>query len=278
MKENSIKLVLKIGSMALIRKEDNDIDYNIFARLGSDLKPGMLLVTSGATEIGRLDYMKRNSFELEGDIEQVKTDYSAQGQAILIENYRRFVQPQYSIRQVLVEHQHFNDEEKREHIKNLFLRAPAQNAIPIVNYNDTVSSEENRKMELVYLKNHNNDQEVHECIDNDETASVITELINAPTLLMLTRTDGIYRQSNDPSTLIREIKASSKSELCRKVYELRSSCIGTSRAGSNGAYAKLNFALEAALHGTKAIIGNAKFHVNELVEGNVPCTIIQLTK
>jgi len=30
-----ISLVIKIGSMALIRKEDNDIDYNIFSRLAS---------------------------------------------------------------------------------------------------------------------------------------------------------------------------------------------------------------------------------------------------
>ena len=30
---SGIELVIKIGSMALIRREDNDIDYNIFARL-----------------------------------------------------------------------------------------------------------------------------------------------------------------------------------------------------------------------------------------------------
>ena len=46
-------LVGKIGSMALIRREDADIDYNIFSRLGSELKPGMIWVTSGAAEIGR---------------------------------------------------------------------------------------------------------------------------------------------------------------------------------------------------------------------------------
>ena len=50
-------LVGKIGSMALIRREDADIDYNIFSRLGSELKPGMIWVTSGAAEIGRLAYV-----------------------------------------------------------------------------------------------------------------------------------------------------------------------------------------------------------------------------
>ena len=50
--------VIKIGSMALIRKEDNDLDYNIFARLASELKPGFILVSSGATEIGRIDFLR----------------------------------------------------------------------------------------------------------------------------------------------------------------------------------------------------------------------------
>ena len=138
-------LVGKIGSMALISREDADIDYNIFARLGRELRPGMLWVTSGAAEIGRLDYIKRAGHELDEDTVDAKTDYAAQGQAILMEQYRRFIRPEYSVRQVLVEHQHFNDDEKREHIRRLFLRAKAQGAIPIVNYNDPVSDEENRK-------------------------------------------------------------------------------------------------------------------------------------
>ena len=54
-----IDLVVKIGSMAMIQPGDGTIDYNIFQRLGDDLRPGMALVTSGATEIGRLDYLHR---------------------------------------------------------------------------------------------------------------------------------------------------------------------------------------------------------------------------
>ena len=139
-----IDLVIKIGSMALIRREDNDIDYNIFARLSHQLRPGMILVSSGATEIGRVDYMRRHGEALKGDSEQNKTDYSAQGQAILMETYRRFVRPEFSIRQVLVEHNHFNDPQKRQHLLGLLMRAPEQGAIPIINYNDCVSDEENR--------------------------------------------------------------------------------------------------------------------------------------
>ena len=92
---SQIELVGKIGSMALIRREEKDIDYNIFSRLGAELRPGMIWVSSGAVEIGRLDYIKRTGHELTGNPDEVKTDYSAQGQAILMENYRRFIAGQY---------------------------------------------------------------------------------------------------------------------------------------------------------------------------------------
>ena len=50
----NIDLVVKIGSMALIQKEDSVIDYNVFQRLAMALRPGMILVSSGAAEIGGL--------------------------------------------------------------------------------------------------------------------------------------------------------------------------------------------------------------------------------
>lgn len=70
------ELVGKIGSMALINREIDEIDYNTFSRIGKYLKPGCVWVSSGAVEIGN------------------------------------------SVRQILLEHSHFNDGEKREYIKN----------------------------------------------------------------------------------------------------------------------------------------------------------------
>ena len=235
-------LVGKIGSMALIRPEDNDIDYNILSRIGAELKPGMIWVSSGATEIGRIDYMKRNGGQaLFGATEDIKTDYAAQGQAILMNNYRMFVPAQYSIRQVLVEHGHFNDATKREHIRQLLLRASRQGAIPIVNYNDPVSNEETRRMEILSLRNA--DSGVVECVDNDETAAVISILVRARTLLVLSNIEGVYKDAKDPSTLVQEVCATNAEELERKVEELILSCVGASREGANGAGAKLRYVL-----------------------------------
>ena len=274
-----IELVVKIGSMALIRREDNDIDYNLFSRLGGELRPGMALVSSGATEIGRLDYLKRTGRELTGDPEANKTDYSAQGQAILMETYRRFVRPEYSIRQVLVEHNHFNDPQKRRHLRQLLSHCADQGAIPIINYNDAVSDEENRKLELLQMQQAHPDEQVVECVDNDETAAVVSELMQVRQMVLLTSADGIYRDPKDPSTLVRDVFAADGEELTRMVRELQTHCVGASRAGANGAGAKLEFALRSALQGVSVTIANAKkCRLSDILEGHVPCTRIGIRK
>lgn len=273
---DTLDLVIKIGSMALIRKQDNDIDYNILSRLSAELKPGIALVSSGATEIGRLDYIKRTGRELQGDREAVITDYAAQGQAILMSQYRQFVRPEYSVRQVLVEHTHFNDPAKREHIRQLLLRAAEQGAVPIINYNDPVSAEENRKLELAALRK--NMDTVVECIDNDETAAVIADLVAAKTLVILASTEGIYRNASDPSTLVESVGGVNADELEAGIRALQASCMGASRAGAQGARAKLEYIIPVARRGTTVIIGHSRHRVADLVSGNEPCTRIALTR
>lgn len=269
------ELVGKIGSMALIRKEDRDIDYNIFSRISSELRPGMIWVTSGATEIGRLDYIKRTGCELSGDPEQDKADYAAQGQSILMQNYRQFISPEYGVRQLLVEHTHFNDPDKREHIRRLLIRAAQQKTIPIINYNDPVSDEENRKMELAVRRRQSDN--VVECVDNDETAAVIANLVQARVLVLMTSTEGIYRVPGDPSTLVRDVSGKTVEEVEAAVRSLQESCVGASREGANGAKAKLEYALRSVKGGTQTvIIGHARHHLRDLVDGRVPCTRIGL--
>lgn len=265
-----LDLVVKIGSMALIQREDSAMDYNIFQRLGSSLRPGMILVTSGATEIGRLDYIQRTGHELSGMTEQDKVDYSAQGQTILMNTYRTFIRPEYGLRQVLVEHNHFNDLQRREHIRQLLERAAEQNAIPIINYNDTVSDEEVRKMELASRRAEGG--EVVECVDNDETAEVVAQLVGAKNMILLTSTEGIYLDKDDPGTLVHQVSADTIEAMRGKVTELMGHCAGASRSGANGARAKLAYALRAVEHGTNVIIGHAKYHIDDLLTGRVPCT------
>lgn len=267
-----VELVGKIGSMALINKENNILDYTLIARLSSELRPGYIWVTSGAAETGRLDYIKRNGKELEGSPENVKTDYAAQGQSILMSTYRQYVDSKYSLRQVLVEHQHFNDEQKKEHLKTMLLRSKEQNAIPIVNYNDAVSTEESRRFEIQSLKQKH--KKVVECVDNDETATQIACLVKAETLLILTGTEGIYKDSSDSSTLIKEISGKDVYEVLDNINECENYCKGASRAGANGARAKLEYIKDAVKIGTKVIIASAKYSIKDIISGNVNATRI----
>lgn len=266
------KLVGKIGSMALINKENSILDYTLIARLSGELIPGYIWVTSGAAETGRLDYIKRNGKELSGSPEDIKIDYASQGQSILMETYRRFVDPKYSIRQVLVEHQHFNDDEKREHLKAMLIRCKDQNAIPIVNYNDAVSTEECRRLEIQSLKDKK--KKVVECVDNDETAAQIACLVKAENLLILTSANGIYREPDKPETLIAEISGKDCYEVLDNISECENYCNGASRAGANGAKAKLEYIKDAVKTGTKVIIGSAKYSIKDLLSGKAPATRI----
>lgn len=267
-----VELVGKIGSMALINKENNILDYTLIARLSSELKPGYIWVTSGAAETGRLDYIKRTGKELKGSPEDVKTDYSAQGQSILMSTYRQYVDSRYSLRQVLVEHQHFNDPQKRQHLKELLLRSISQNSIPIINYNDAVSTEESRRFEIQSLKSKN--AKVVECIDNDETASQIACLVKAKTLLILTSTDGIYKNPEDPKSLIEEISGNSIDEVLENITLCENFCKGASRKGANGAKAKLEYVKEAVKMGTKVIIASAKYSIKDVLSGKTVATRI----
>jgi len=270
-----IDLVGKIGSMALIDAKNGDIDYNKFAALGKQLKPGMVWISSGAVEIGRLDFFKRAGAGLTGCVEENKTDYAAQGQAILMQTYRNFIDPKFSIRQILVEHSHFNDDEKRAHIEGLIKRAAAQGAIPIINYNDAVSSEENRKFEIDALRKKN--VNAHELVDNDETAAQIACLVKAKTLLILSTLDGIYADIKDPKSLIREISGKSTDEVHKKIDVLKMNCKGASRAGAGGAAAKLEYIKPCLARGTRVIIACAAYGIDDVLAGRVPSTAIFCT-
>lgn len=267
-----IELVGKIGSMALIDSPHHSIDYNRFARLSRQLKPGMIWVSSGATEIGRLDYMMRSGEELRGNADEVKMDYASQGQTVLMQNYRNFIDARYSVRQVLVEHGHFNDAAKRENIKNMLLRAPSQNAIPIINYNDAVSCEENRKMEIRELKSERGS--IVELVDNDETAAQIACLVKAKTLLIFSTLNGIYGDVTREETLIREISAPTAAEVLEKIDKAKTFCSGASRSGANGAGAKLEYIKPCVEAGVRVIISGADYDIDEILCGKAPATRI----
>ena len=270
-----VELVGKVGSMALVNKDFNDINYNVLAFISRQLHPGMIWVSSGAAEIGRIDYLRRNGKQLDGDNELNKTDYAAQGQAILMQEYRRYINPSYGVRQVLVEHQHFNNEKKRALLKDLLLRCPAQGAIPIINYNDPLSSEEIVKLEIRALTQSGmRESQVVHCLDNDETASQVACLVKCRRLIIFTSTLGIYAKAGDESTLIREISGKDVYEVIENVTECQKLCVGASRQGANGAGAKLEYIKAPVANGTEVFIASPVFSIADIIKGVAPSTRI----
>ena len=111
-----------------------------------------------------------------------------------------------------------------------------------------------------------------ECVDNDETAVVVSRLVGAERLVILTSTEGIYRDPKDPSTLIQEVRGSDAEEIDAKIDEMLAYCHGASRQGANGAKAKLLFAKRALEEGTDVIIASAAHRLTDIMAGRVRCT------
>lgn len=269
-------IVVKVGSMALVNSNGDGIDYNVISQLSHDLNEHTILVTSGAAVVGKLDFKNRNGYVLDEENPYYKADYASQGQTILMNLYREFLNPKFSLRQVLVEHQHFNDKDKREHLKGLLQRCSSQNAVAVINYNDCISSEECRKMEINLLRQKSGD--VVECIDNDETATQIAMLTNAKKLVLLTLLDGIYLDKNDPQSLVNELTAPTKESLLQKINELQTHCQGASRKGANGAFAKLEYAKQAVKNDIDVIIASSKYKLKDILQNQVPNTHIFIRK
>ena len=86
--------------------------------------------------------------------------------------------------------------------------------------------------------------------------------------------DGIYLNPDDETTLVQTIGGKDAYELTENIEEHKKYCIGASRAGANGARAKLEYVKDAAAQGTTIYIANAKYSIAEVLSDSVPCTKI----
>ena len=111
-------------------------------------------------------------------------------------------------------------------------------------------------------------------MDNDETASQIACLVKAKTLLILTSTEGIYKDSKNPNTLIESISGKDVYEVLENINECENYCSGSSRVGANGAKAKLEYVKDAVKQGTTVIIASAKHTLKDILSGKARATRI----
>ena len=134
-----------------------------------------IVVTSGAIAAGR---EKLGMTERPRTV-ALKQAAAAVGQTSLMRAYERaFEKRGRHVAQLLLTHDDFESRERYVNARNTLLALLARGIVPIVNENDTVATEEIRLG------------------DNDHLATLVTQMIGADLLILLTDSDGL--QTKDP--------------------------------------------------------------------------------
>lgn len=179
------KIVIKVGTR-LLTYETGKLNLGIIEKLVremADLKnqgKDVVLVSSGAVGagIGRLG-LKRKPVSI-----QERQAVAAIGQGLLIQFYEKlFAEYGHMVAQVLLTREDLENRKRYINSRNTLLHLLKFGAIPIVNENDTISTEE------------------IEFGDNDRLSALVATLIDADLLVILTDINGLYTANPrlDPS-------------------------------------------------------------------------------
>lgn len=231
------RIVIKIGTSSLTypngRLNFTRIEHlcNVIAALKKSDKQ-IVLVSSGsiAVGVGKLGYKKRPS-TIPG-----KQAAAALGQAILAKIYRKFFDKhEIHVGQILLTYDVIKDAEKHQNAENTFAKLLEIGAVPIVNENDTVATDE------------------IEIGDNDRLSAMVAGLCNADLLIMLSDIDGFFTE--DP----RKNPNAKRISVITEVDERISASAGTagSSFGTGGMSTKIIAVQMCHEHGIDTIIANA---------------------
>lgn len=248
------RIVVKVGSSSLIHKETNKLDLRkleVLVRELSDLHnqgKDVVLVTSGAVAVGA------SALGFHGKPEELKQKQacSAVGQAKLMMIYQKlFAEYNQVAAQILMTKSTMVNNLNRRNARNTFEELLNVGAIPIVNENDSISSYELEMMESFG--------------DNDTLSAVITGLIGADLLILLSDIDGLF--TDDPNS-------NPDAEFIHVVEKLDEKLLSMgkgpkSKVGTGGMATKLTAAEIATAAGADMVIANgADFHIiHKIVEG-----------
>src|SRR5512140_1130318 len=139
-----------------------------------------VVVTSGAIAAGR----EKLGMTGRHRTEALKPAAAAVGQTSLMRAYERaFEKRGRHVAQLLLTHEDFEDRERYVNARNTLLTLLSRGIVPIVNENDTVATEEMR------LEGGGGGA-------NDHLATLVTQMIGADLLILLTDSDGLF--TKDP--------------------------------------------------------------------------------
>ncbi|WP_122638560.1 glutamate 5-kinase [Romboutsia sp. Marseille-P6047] len=236
------RIVVKVGTSTLTYDNGN-INLNRIEKLTrvlSDIVNSgkeVTLVSSGAIGVG---VSKLNLKEKPKDIRE-KQALSAVGQCELMHIYSKFFgEYSHTVGQVLLTRDVIEDDRIKNNVCNTFDILLEKKIIPIVNENDTISIDE-----IENIVNFG---------DNDNLSAIVSLLINADLLIILSDIDGFYDSDprhNNNAKLISEIE---------EITEELEACAGGagSDLGTGGMATKLIAAKKSTEQGIDMILANGK--------------------
>ena len=236
------RIVVKVGTSTLTY-ENGNINLTRIEKLTRTLSDVMnsgkevILVTSGAIGVG----VSKLKLKEKPKTIREKQAVASVGQCELMHIYSKFF-GEYSntVGQVLLTRDVIEDDHVRNNVCNTFETLIENKIVPIVNENDTVSIDE--------IEN------IVRFGDNDNLSAIVSKLVNADLLIILSDIDGFYDsdpRKNPDSELIREIQ--------KITPELEDCCGGAgSNLGTGGMITKLTAAKTATEAGVDMVLANGE--------------------
>ena len=221
------RVVVKIGSSSLAK------DGSAHARLASavralrDQERLVVLVSSGAIALGtrKLGYRARPK-----EMARLQAAAAA-GQSLLMRAYEEaFGAEGLAVAQVLLTHADLADRVRANNARAALSALLDAGAVPILNENDSVAVEEIKFG------------------DNDELSAMVTPLVAADVLVLLSDVQGLLDRSGARVPVVRDV-ATEALPLVRK---------GKSDVGTGGMASKIEAARRATLAGAHVVIADAR--------------------
>lgn len=236
------RIVIKIGSSSLMHNETGRLNLGKIEKLVRtivDIKNSgkdVVLVSSGAIAVGRMAIgLNEKPDEL-----PVKQACAAIGQAKLMMVYQKiFAEYSTTAAQVLMTKATVMNDKSRRNAQNTFNELLNLGAVPVVNENDTVSTYEIKQVQTFG--------------DNDRLSAIVTSIIDADLLILLSDIDGLYTDdpnSNPDARFINQVDV-----IDDKLLNMGKSTSG-SGVGTGGMATKLKAAGIAVSSGADMVIAN----------------------
>ena len=233
------RIVVKIGSSSLTHSETGNIDLSKLEKLVRvltnirNMGKDVVLVSSGAIAVGRNKMgLKPGKLSL-----PEKQACAAIGQATLMMIYQKlFSEYGQNVAQVLMTKITMVNEPNRTNAVNTFNELLNLGVIPIVNENDTVSTDE------------------IQVGDNDRLSAIVSVLSNADLLILLSDIDGLYTDDPNKNPDAKMVKLVEKIDEHLEDMGKESSSSGI---GTGGMSAKIKAAKIATKSGIDMVISNA---------------------